>query len=124
MALHAPEAVAPGQGFVSFYANVFNGHDGWTVEARVDDRAWNPIRRILGWDPSYAADFLAQDFLDRPAPGVRLPDPVVCYHLWRGALPADLPPGGHVLYVRATDPDGQVYADQRPLNIVHLPAAK
>jgi 3',5'-cyclic AMP phosphodiesterase CpdA len=118
VALHAPEAVAPGQGYVSFYANVFNGHDGWTVEARVDDRAWNPVRRILGWDPSYAADFLAQDTVARPAAGPRLPDPVVCYHLWRGMIPADLSPGGHVLYVRATDPEGRVYLSQRPLGIV------
>lgn len=111
--IHAPEAVAPGQGYVSFYANVFNGDDGWTVEARVDDRAWNPIRRILGWDPSYAADFLAQDATAHPARGPRLPDPAICYHLWRGALPADLPVGGHSLYVRATAPDGRVYSALR-----------
>jgi hypothetical protein len=116
--LHAPRAVAPRQGFVSFYANVFNGHDGWTVEARVDERAWNPMRRILGWDPSYAADFLAQDSAARPSAGPRLPDPVVCYHLWRGLLPADLTPGRHVLHVRATDPDGRTYSSQRPLSIV------
>jgi 3',5'-cyclic AMP phosphodiesterase CpdA len=118
LALHSPDSVAPGQGFVSFYANVFNGHDGWTVEARVDDRAWNPIRRILGWDPSYAAEFLAQDTAARPAPGPRLPDPVVCYHLWRGALPADLAVGDHVLFVRATDPEGRVFLAQRPLAVV------
>jgi 3',5'-cyclic AMP phosphodiesterase CpdA len=118
MALHAPQAVAPGQGFVSFYANVFNGHDGWSVEARVDDRVWNPVRRILGWDPSYAADFLAQDALAHPAAGPRLPDPAVCYHLWRGALPADLSPGRHVLHVRATDPEGRVFSSERALDVV------
>ena len=118
MELHAPEAVAPRQGYVSFYANVFNGHDGWTVEARVDGRAWNPMRRILGWDPAYAADFLAQDSASVPLAGPRLPDPVVCYHLWRGALPADLSMGAHVLRVRATDPDGRVYSSQRALKIV------
>jgi len=116
--LHAPMAVAPRQGFVSFYANVFNGHDGWAVEACVDQRAWGPMRRILGWDPAYAADFLAQDATDRPAEGPRLPDPVVCYHLWRGALPADLSLGGHTLSVRATDPEGRVYSSQRRFSIV------
>jgi hypothetical protein len=118
MELHAPRAVAPRQGFVSFYANVFNGHDGWTVEAHVDARAWNPMRRVLGWDPSYAADFLAQDSAAHPPAGPRLPDPVVCYHLWRGLLPADLSPGQHVLRVRATDPDGRIYSSQLPLSIV------
>jgi len=118
MELHAPRAVAPRQGYVSFYANVFNGHDGWTVEARVDGRAWNPMRRILGWDPAYAADFLAQDSAAVPPGGPRLPDPVVCYHLWRGALPADLSLGEHTVHVRATDPDGRVYSSQRPLSII------
>ncbi len=117
IALHAPDVVAPRQGFVSFYANVFNGHDGWVVESRVDDRAWNPVRRILGWDPSYAAEFLAQDTAARPPRGPRLPDPAVCYHLWRGMLPADLPLGRHVLQVRATDTEGHVYSAQKSLEI-------
>jgi hypothetical protein len=117
MELHVPRAVAPRQGYVSFYANVFNGHDGWTVEARVDGRAWNAMRRVLGWDPSYAAQFLAQDERDRPLGGRRLPDPAVCYHLWRGSLPGDLALGRHLLSVRATDPAGRTYASQRPFDI-------
>ena len=118
IALHSPAAVAPRQGYVSFYANVFNGHDGWLVEARVDDRVWNPVRRILGWDPSYAADFLAQDTDAHPSSRPRLPDPAICYHLWRGTLPADLAPGRHTLFVRATDPFGQTYSAQSTLDVV------
>jgi hypothetical protein len=78
----------------------------------VDERAWNAINRILGWDPSYAADFLAQDARPRPLRTPRLPDPVVCYHLWRGSLPADLPVGRHRLQVRATDPFGRVFSSE------------
>jgi len=118
MEIHAPRSVAPRQGYVSFYANVFNGHDGWRVEARVDDRAWGPLTRTLGWDPSYADAYLAQDSAARPPSGPRLPDPVVCYHLWRGMLPADLPVGIHVLQVRASAPGGAVYTSQTPVAIV------
>jgi hypothetical protein len=118
IAIHAPDAVAPRQGYVSFYANIFNGHDGWQVVARVDDRAWNPIRRILGWDPSYAADYLAQDRDAHPSGRPRLPEPAVCYHLWRGILPADLPRGRHVLSIRATDPQGRVHSAQRTFEVV------
>jgi len=118
MEIHAPQSVAPRQGYVSFYANVFNGSDGWRVEARMDERAWNAVPRTLGWDPSYAEAFLAQDSVPRPAAGPRLPDPAICYHLWRGSLPADLPMGRHTLYVRATDPEGHVYSSQRPVDIV------
>jgi C terminal of Calcineurin-like phosphoesterase/Calcineurin-like phosphoesterase len=118
MEIQSPEAVAPRQGYVSFYANVFNGHDGWTVEARVDDRAWKKMPRILGWDPTYASEFLAQNSTAHPPATKRLTDPGLCYHLWRGILPADLPVGSHVLYVRATDPQGKAFSSQRPLAIV------
>jgi 3',5'-cyclic AMP phosphodiesterase CpdA len=116
--IFAPQAVAPRQGYVSFYANVFNGGEGWTVEWRIDERAWNPVPRVLGWDPSYAVRFLAQDSSPRPVATKRLPDPGICYHLWRGFLPADLPVGRHSLYVRATDPDGRVYSGQSTVDIV------
>jgi hypothetical protein len=119
IAIHAPAVLAPRQGYVSFYANVFNGHDGWSVQARVDNRAWNSVARILGWDPSYAADFLAQDSGGRPPQGKRLPDPAVCYHLWRGTLPADLSLGRHLLQVRATDPLGHSFAAEQAFEIAN-----
>ncbi len=117
LSLHVPATVAPRQGYVSFYANVFNGHDGWTVQSQVDDRAWRTIGRVLGWDPTYAEAFLAQDRAASPPSGPRLPDPVICYHLWRGMLPADLPIGRHVLRVRATDPSGRSFESERPFEI-------
>jgi 3',5'-cyclic AMP phosphodiesterase CpdA len=113
----APVAVAPRQGYVSYYANVFNADDGWTVEARMDDRAWNTMARVLGWDPSFAVRFLAQDTSPHPTATTRLPDPGICYHLWRSFLPADLPVGRHVLYVRATDCEGRVFLQQSPLDV-------
>jgi hypothetical protein len=118
MVIQAPRAVAPRQGYVTFYANVFNGDEKWTVDARVDDRAWNTIRKVLGWDPSYAAEFLAQNSAAHPPVTKRLTDPGICYHLWRGVLPADLPVGAHMLYVRATDPQGRVFTAQSALDIV------
>jgi 3',5'-cyclic AMP phosphodiesterase CpdA len=117
LSVHVPRSVAPRQGYVSFYANVYNGHDGWRVEARVDDRTWGPMRRILGWDPTYAEAFLDQDSAARATGDVRLPDPVVCYHLWRGALPADLKAGAHRVQVRATDPQGKAFVAEAPFGI-------
>jgi hypothetical protein len=75
------------------------------------------MTRTLGWDPSYATAYLAQDSADRPVAGVRLPDPVVCYHLWRGMLPADLSVGPHVLQVRASDRQGATYSSERTIRI-------
>ena len=119
IALHAPAVIAPRQGYVSYYANVFNGHAGWSVEARVDDRVWHRMPKILGWDPSYAAAYLEQDASYIPVPGKRLPDPAVCYHLWRGSFPADLPLGRHVLQVRAADPSGHTFTAEQPFEIAN-----
>jgi 3',5'-cyclic AMP phosphodiesterase CpdA len=116
--LYAPAVAAVHQGYVSFFANVFNGHDGWKVEARVDDRAWSDLRRVIEWDPAYAKLYLAQDTLAAPLPGRRLPDPTVCYHLWRGYLPADLVPGKHRIEVRATDPSGRSFTAEREIGIM------
>lgn len=116
--LHAPVAVKPHTGYVSYYANVFNGHDGWNVEARIDARAWNAMRRVIEWDPEYAKLYLAQDALATPLATPRLPDPTVCYHLWRNYLPADLAAGAHVIEVRATDPAGQIFTAKREVQVV------
>ena len=115
--LHVPVAVKPRTGYISYYANVFNGHDGWKVETRVDSREWNDMRRVLDWDPEYAQLYLAQDTLPTPLATPRLPDPVVCYHLWRSYVPADLGLGVHVVEVRATDPAGQVYTARREVRV-------
>jgi hypothetical protein len=116
--LYAPETVAPHLGYVSFFANVFNGHDGWKIEARVDDQAWKDMTRVVEWDPAYAKLYLAQDTLAVPLAGRRLPDPTVCYHLWRAYLPADLAVGSHTIEVRATDPAGKAFAAKREMRIV------
>jgi hypothetical protein len=116
--LHVPMAVKPRTGYVSYYANVFNGHDGWKVESRVDDLAWNAMRRVIDWDPAYAKLYLDQDTQTAPLATPRLPDPVVCYHLWRSYLPADLMVGPHVIEVRATDPAGQMFTAHQLVNVV------
>ena len=116
--LYAPMAVKPHTGYISYYANVFNGHDGWKVESRVDGLAWNGMRRVIDWDPAYAKLYLDQDTQATPLATPRLPDPVVCYHLWRSYLPADLAAGTHVIEVRATDPAGQVFTAKREVKVV------
>jgi len=120
LTVHAPQVVAPKQGYISYYANVFDGHDGWTIEGRVDDRGWLPMRRVLAWDPTYASAYLAQDAADHPPSTPRLPDPSISYHLWRAYLPGDLPEGPHTLTVRATSPDGPAYTQSHPF-IVQKP---
>ena len=122
LSIWAPPVIAPKVGYVAGYANVFNGYkEGWTVESHVDGRGWTPMAPTLGWDPAYAQAWLDQDRGPQPAPRTRLPDPVICNHLWRTYLPADLPVGRHTLEVRATDPMGQTYTQACRFDIAPRP---
>jgi 3',5'-cyclic AMP phosphodiesterase CpdA len=116
--LHAPAAAHAGLSFVSYYANVFNGHEGWTVEGRVGSEAFHPLLRVIEWDPSYAALYLAQDTDPKPAAGKRLPDPTVCFHLWRGSLPPTLKAGEYEIEIRAKSPEGDVFATRQKVRVV------
>src|SRR5206468_2823875 len=47
--LHVPVAARAGMSYVSYYANVFNAHEGWTVESRVGSEAFRPLQRVIEW---------------------------------------------------------------------------
>jgi hypothetical protein len=115
--LHAPVAARAGLSYVSYYANVFNAHEGWTVEGRVGSEAFRPLQRVIEWDPAYAAVYLAQDADPNPAAGKRLPDPTVCFHLWRGSLPKTLKPGEYEIEIRAKSPEGDVFTAKRKIRV-------
>ena len=117
LGLYVPKVVAPHLGYVGAYANVYNAYKAWKIEARVDAHAWGPMNSIVGWDPTYTAAFMAQDSGPNPAVGNRLPDPVLCYHLYRAYLPPDLDVGQHHFEVRATDPQGKVFTQMTDFQV-------
>ena len=108
LALHAPRVLRQGAypGF-GVYANVFDGHAGTRVEFRVDGGEWRAMRKVAQADPRV----LVQNALDDIAPARRgfdrLPEASASTHLWRAALPTDLPPGEHEVQVRAFADDGR-----------------
>ena len=80
------------------------------------------MKRVLAWDPSYATLYLAQDTAAIPARPPRLPDPAICYHLWRAYLPPDLGRGLHTLAVRATDPARRTFTAQEDFHLAEVRA--
>lgn len=115
---YVPEVIPAKKGWISFYANVFDGHDGWKVEARTSPEGpWRPMKRILAWDPSYVEMFLAQNAADAKPVARRLPDPVICFHLWRSYLPGNLEAGAVDLTIRATAPDGRVFTTTQTIEV-------
>ncbi len=105
IAVHAPRVLRQGA-YPAFgvYANVFMGQDDSVVEFRVDDGAWQPMRRVERADPRLLIENTRDDLADALRGHDRSPEAQPSPHLWRGAVPTSLPVGEHRIEVRTRDP--------------------
>jgi hypothetical protein len=104
MALHAPKVLRAGAYPAwGVYANVFMGRDDSRVEFRVDGGAWKPMAKVSLPDPRLQVENMRDDLADGLRGYDRSPEAKPSAHLWRGALPTDLPVGTHRVEVRAFD---------------------
>ena len=104
IALHAPRALRRGAYPAwGVFANVFMGDPDTRVEYRVDGGPWKPMRRVERTDPRLLVENVADDLATTLRGFDRSPEAVPSTHLWRGALPTDLPAGEHRVEVRALD---------------------
>ena len=99
--LHAPKVLRKGAwpGY-AVYANVYMGDERSLVEYRIDDGDWKPMSRVEQPDPALLAENLADDAASHLRGYDRVPEASPSPHLWRGALPTDLPLGTHRIEVR------------------------
>lgn len=114
----APEEVSAGAATsTEVHVNVFNGSEHSVVHLRVRGHgSWQSLEKVLEPDPS----FVAARNREPVEPGKsfrRLPAPMKSPHLWKGHLPAGLPPGEHVIEVRATDDTGRVHPGSRLITV-------
>lgn len=104
MALHAPRALRRGAYPAwGVYANVFMGHAGTRVEYRVGEGDWKPMTRVPRPDPRLLAENVRDDEATALRGFDRSPEAEPSTHVWRGALPTNLPAGLHRVEVRAFD---------------------
>ncbi|KGM57849.1 calcineurin phosphoesterase [Lysobacter arseniciresistens ZS79] len=121
MFLHAPRVLRQGAYPAwGVYANVFMGREDSRVEYRVDDGAWEPMRRVERPDPRLLAENVRDDEAATLRGYDRSPEAVPSTHLWRGALPTDLAIGTHRVEVRFFDP---ARGEQRAATRYRLEAA-
>lgn len=112
IALHAPRVLRRGAYPAwSVSANVFMGMDDTRVEYRIDAGEWRAMKRVAAQDPALLALNADDHAADRLRSFDRAVEASPSPHLWRGALPTDLPPGEHRIEVRAFDHwDGELRA--------------
>lgn len=104
MALHAPRVLRQGAYPAwGVYANVYMGLAQTRVEFRVGDGAWRPMRQVRAPDPRLVLENARDDTALALRGFDRSPEAQPSTHLWRGALPTDLPAGVHAVEVRAFD---------------------
>lgn len=104
MAIHAPKVLRQGSypGF-GLTANVFMARPDTVVEARIGDGDWRSMQRINQPDPLIREVNAMDDRSDVLRAYDRTPEATASSHLWRMALPTDLPVGMHRITVRASD---------------------
>lgn len=110
MQLSHPQVVAAGNAARgSIYANFFMGHPGNKVEYAIAGGAWKKMNPLQAADPNYLAELHAWDSSPTLLAGRRPSDAVDCDHLWRVAIPKDLPVGTHEIRIKAIDDYGQLH---------------
>jgi len=104
LSLHVPKVLRKGA-YPAFavYANVFMGQDDSKVEYRIDAGQWKPMTQVRQPDPDLLAENARDDGADALRGYDRSPEAEPSTHLWRGALPTELPVGAHRIEVRVHD---------------------
>lgn len=117
MIITAPERVVAAEAEATeIVVNVFAASERAIVEMRLGDNGdWTPMTRRRGVDPFVEAFHKREKAIaPEEAPWGK---PSETNHLWIGALPARLPVGMTVLYVRAVDQFGATFTGHRLINI-------
>lgn len=118
MNLYAPEKVKRAElATTVLVANVFGASQDWICKFRVGDGPWQKMQAFSGPDPAFLKmKATEQSLADKPWRD--LPNPHVTPHLYRGFMPADLPPGTHRIEVRANNrPAETKYFESRIIRV-------
>jgi hypothetical protein len=117
--IDAPEVLSPSRlAGTRVSANVFNGSEKSVVEMKVGGGAWQAMQQTREVDPKFqrVVEHEARLLENEPA-WRKLPKAKPSSHLWKLSLPEDLPPGTHLIEVRARLNERQVYVARRVLRV-------
>lgn len=110
MSVFAPKVLAKDKRTKSgVYINFFMGEASDTVQYRIDNGKWKPMKYVEETDPNYVADVMQWDLTETLLEGKRGSNPIKSKHLWFGKLNTKLPVGTHNIEVKATDMYGNEF---------------
>ena len=115
MNITAPSIVPQGnRSSYQVHVNFFIGTPTDVVEFRVDSGPWKQMTSVLDFDPYYLHLQYEWDMTAELLPGRRPSAARQSTHLWRAALPTNLPLGTRIIEVRARDMFGRVFTQKKP----------
>jgi hypothetical protein len=116
--IYAPKVVGHNiRSSAGIYANFFIGSPNDQVSYRIGDGEWKPMQRVVEPDPTYLHLLHEWDFSDKVIGDRRPSNPVDCQHLWRAAVPTNLPVGLHTIEVKAVDMFGRTLTQKSSYRI-------
>lgn len=116
MNIIAPDVVPGGSPLnTTIHANVFGGSERSKVEFSFAGGSWQPMQRVLEFDPMYV--LMADRDKGLQLPFRALSGPAESTHLWRASLSGTHQPGTYPLHVRTTDMFGQTYVSTRAIRV-------
>lgn len=116
--LFHPKVVANNRGSAAgVFANFYMGHQDDKVEYRIGNGEWQPMVWVDVPDPGFVNEVMLWDTAEELMPGRRPSNPVNSTHIWRGAIPTNLPVGTHEIEVRATDMFGNTFSQKSQYRI-------
>lgn len=101
----------------SMYVNYFLGGEKDTIEYSVNGGKWVQMRRTETYDPHLLMEVMRWDSSDKQLQGERPSDPNMSTHIWKAAVPSDLPVGKHRIEFRLRDMFGRSYTTAREYEI-------
>ncbi|MDR2810596.1 MAG: calcineurin-like phosphoesterase family protein [Tannerellaceae bacterium] len=117
--VYTPQVVRAGQSTGSaIYANFFMGSNETKPEYRIDGGEWKKMQKANEYDPAYVRYVQDWDFYDPLPQGRRPSNPILCQHLWKGAIETNLPAGKHRIEVRALDNFGKIQTGTNTYEVV------
>lgn len=102
------------------FVNYFLGNEYTEIEYRVKDEwdDWQEMNKVVEQDPHVSKLRQKWDTSKELLEGKRPSNPVASTHLWKTAVPNDLPLGEHTIEIRVTDMFGRTFEDEYEYEVV------
>ena len=120
--IHAPKILTEGvRTTAQIVANFFTGAAQDEIKFRINQGEWKSMYNYEGTDPGFWLEVLEWDTTENYIPGRRPSNPALTDHLWRAAMPGNLPAGEYIIEVEATDMFGKKHTAKHSFKVIKQP---